>query len=547
MNSRLLAAATAIVALTVLFPSRISAQEATPTSAWTISSSGVAEFAAGVAVGADSNPVVVGTECATFGAAGCQVRIVKYNATTGAQIWTYLDTEGGGAVMSEAGGVAIGPDGNPVVTFTQCDSNGANCFMVALKLTGAAGAKMWRGRNTAPILDFGKAIAVGTDNNVIVAGAICTGNGNTNCLGEVTRFNGTTGAVTWRVTKGAVYQMLFGVSVRPTGNTDNYVTGTTCLAQGMNCDITTLRLQYSDGATLTTRLENSGEAAGYFSELGWDVANRAVGDNGPAVTGVTCTATACSFRTLKYGATLGVSTWNLTAGGVTSSDAELGGGVAYANDNRFVVAGATCTPAYPNCSARIQRRNGSDGTLLWDVTLPTGPTSALQAVATGPDANPVAAGYTCNGASCSFVTSKQLLRYTTALSVAATRTLNINGGQTVADGMTVIFNRVTAAGNTTFQTSNIGFPTALPALPGGRTAHGGRYFQVLTTATTTGNTTVCLNYINLGTTGEALFQVYRYNGTAWAVITSSRTTGSDYLCGAATGGESTPSLLSRPA
>ena len=215
MNSRVIAAAAGIVAL-IVFPSPIAAQEATPTTSWTIASPGSAEFAAGVAVGADSNPVVAGTECATFGAAGCQARIIKYNATTGAQIWTYLDTEGGGAVTSEAGGIAIGPDGNPVVTFTQCDANAANCFMVALKLNGTTGAKIWRGNNPAPIIDFGKAIAVGTDNNVVVAGATCVGDGNGNCLGEVTKFNGTTGAVMWRVTKGTVFQMLFGVTVRPT-------------------------------------------------------------------------------------------------------------------------------------------------------------------------------------------------------------------------------------------------------------------------------------------------------------------------------------------
>lgn len=322
----------------------------------------------------------------------------------------------------------------------------------------------------------------------------------------------------------------------PTGSTDIYVSGTNCAAQGTNCDIITMRLQYSTGATLTTRLENSGEPAGYFTEIGWDVANRAVGDNGPAVTGVTCTNADCDFRTLKYGATLGAPTWNLTAGGVTSNDAQLGGGIAYTNDNRFLLAGATCTPDFPNCNARMQRRNGTTGALLWDVTLPIGPTSSLQAVATGPDANPVATGYTCNGASCSFATTKLLLQYQTALSTTATRTLTINGGQTVADGVTTIFNRVTVAGNTTLQMSNTGFPTAPPALPGGRTALGGRYFQVLTTATTTGNTTVCLNYANLGTAGEATFQVYRYNGSSWSLITSSRTTGSDFLCGAATGG-----------
>ncbi len=43
----------------------------------TVTTSGTAEFAAGVAVGADSRPVVVDTVCSTFGASGCQSRAVK--------------------------------------------------------------------------------------------------------------------------------------------------------------------------------------------------------------------------------------------------------------------------------------------------------------------------------------------------------------------------------------------------------------------------------------------------------------------------------------
>ena len=100
--------------------------------------------------------------------------------------------------------------------------------------------------------------------------------------------------------------------------------------------------------------------------------------------------------------------------------------------------------------------------------------------------------------------------------------------------MTVTFNRVTAAGNTTFQTSNTGFPTA-PCAAGRPDASGRQVLPGPTTATTTGNTTVCLNYTNLGTTGEAGFQVYRYNGTSWSNITGTRSTANNNVCGAATG------------
>jgi len=124
-------------------------------------------------------------------------------------------------------------------------------------------------------------------------------------------------------------------------------------------------------------------------------------------------------------------------------------------------------------------------------------------------------------------------QYTTA--TASPRTLTINGGQGVADGLTLTFAGVTAAGNTTFQTTNIGFPNAPTALPGGRAALSGRYFRIATTATITGNTTVCLNYTNLNPTGtETNYRLYRLSGTTWTNITTTRDTTANWLCGANT-------------
>ena len=102
--------------------------------------------------------------CSTFGASGCQSRAVRYNSDTGAAVWTFVDTASGPDAMAEAGGVAIGADGHPVMAFTQCDSSGANCAIVAVKLNGTTGAQIWRRASPAgTTFDFAKGVAIGPD------------------------------------------------------------------------------------------------------------------------------------------------------------------------------------------------------------------------------------------------------------------------------------------------------------------------------------------------------------------------------------------------
>ena len=169
----------ALVAAASLVNSVASAQEATPTTYWDVTTTGTAEFAAGVAIGADSRPVVIDTVCTTLGAAGCQARAVKRNSDTGAAIWTFIDSAGGPSALDEAAGISIGPDGNPVMAFTECDSSGVNCLIVAVKLNGTTGIQIWR--NTSPAAatsDFAKAVSIGVDGHAVVAGAVCTEPGN---------------------------------------------------------------------------------------------------------------------------------------------------------------------------------------------------------------------------------------------------------------------------------------------------------------------------------------------------------------------------------
>ena len=519
----------ALVFAASLVTSAAYAQEGTPTTYWDVATSGTAEFAAGVAIGADSRPVVIDTVCSAFSATGCQARAVKYNSDTGAPIWTYVDVDGGPLTSSEAAGIAIGADGNPVMAFTECDETVTNCAIVAVELNGTTGAKIWRQASPAAASNFAKAVSIGADGHAVVAGATCVGAGNGNCLGKVIKFNGATGAIIWNVNRGTNYQMLFGVSVVTGATSTNnvIVTGVQCAATTQTCNFVTTQLSAAAGAQVANVAYNSGEPLNYFSELGWGV--RIGQDADPVVTGVTCLATGCDFRTIKYSsiALSATTTFNVTYNsGGANNDASLGGGIAVANDNRPVIAGSSCTTAYPDCVGRI-RKLTTTGTQLWNVAY-GGATSSVQGVATGPDANPVVAGYECTGADCSSRITKQVLQYTTA--TGSNVNIAINGDRDIADGARVLFPTVTVAGATQMITRSTG-----PAPPSGITFLGGRYFQFSTTATASTTPTVCLNYANIMSGTESQYELYRRNNanTAWVQVTTSQSTVNNRICGSA--------------
>jgi len=515
----------ALVSASPLTDSSAYAQEGLPTTYWTVNTSGIAEFAAGVAVGADSRPVVADTVCSTFGASGCQSRAVKYNSDTGAAVWTFVDSASGPDAMAEAGGVAIGADGNPVMAFTQCDSFGGNCAIVAVKLNGTTGAQIWRRASTVgTTFDFAKGVAIGPDGHPVVVGATCSAD-NSSCQGKVFKANGSTGVVIFNVTRGTNYQMLYGVAV-PLSSSNPFVTGVQCAATSQSCNIVTSQLSATTGAQVSTTTYNAGEPLGYFSEIGWGVR---IGTDGlPVMTGVSCLVTGCDFRTIKYtSATMGTVSWNqLYNSGGANMDAALGGDIAIANDNRSVITGSSCTVDYPNCVGRIRKLN-TTGAVMWDV-LDGGATTALQSVATGPDANPVVAGYECTGDLCSTRISKRVLQYTTG--TGSTVIVAINGDRNVADGARVTFPTVTTAGTTQMVTTSSG-----PAPPSGITFLGARYFRFSTTATASTSPTVCLNYGNIMSGTESQYELYRRNNanTAWVQVTTSQSTANNRICGSA--------------
>jgi hypothetical protein len=103
------------------------------------------------------------------------------------------------------------------------------------------------------------------------------------------------------------------------------------------------------------------------------------------------------------------------------------------------------------------------------------------------------------------------------------------GGTSTVGGVWVVFDTVTTAGITTAVVSSSG-----PAMPSGFLPVG-RYYDLSTTATYSGNVQTCIRYDEAQAIGpESALQLRRYSGSAWGDITTSVDTVAHVICGTST-------------
>ena len=124
---------------------------------------------AAIAVDAAGNPVVVGSSNDTLG--GYNIRTVKYSGATGAELWSVAYN--GSANKNDFGSaVAIDADNNVVVTGTSEDAVGGRNIRT-IKYSGSTGAEIWTHAFIgAAFFDQGQRVSVGPDNAVYVLGVL---------------------------------------------------------------------------------------------------------------------------------------------------------------------------------------------------------------------------------------------------------------------------------------------------------------------------------------------------------------------------------------
>ncbi len=116
-----------------------------------------------VAIGNDANPVVTGNFVDTGepeSPSGFQT--IKYDGATGAVLWSAAFDSAGDDF---ANGIAVGLDGNPVVAGTFSSDSGGDFRLI--KYDGATGAIIWNIIFDSGGFDFAQAVAIGPERQIL--------------------------------------------------------------------------------------------------------------------------------------------------------------------------------------------------------------------------------------------------------------------------------------------------------------------------------------------------------------------------------------------
>ena len=123
---------------------------------------------AAIAVDSSGNPAVVGSDKDALGE--YNIRTVKYNGANGAELWR--SAYGGSANSADFGAsIAVDADGNVIVTGTSRDTVGGPNIRT-IKYNGTTGAEVWNHVYTSAFYDEARQVSVGPDNAIYVVGGL---------------------------------------------------------------------------------------------------------------------------------------------------------------------------------------------------------------------------------------------------------------------------------------------------------------------------------------------------------------------------------------
>lgn len=298
------------------------------------------------------------------------------------QLWNVTFSNGG---QNQSFGTAIGPDGNPVVTGVSTLVSGVDYKIRTVKLDAATGNILWNvtfDSDGFGALAFG--VAVGPDGHPVVAGYSGNSGGEFADL-RVIKYDGATGAVLWTITYSTPNQDEVGNAVAIGSDGNPVATGGSCLTDLTSCNFRTIKYNGSNGAIIWNVVFDSGNDQGLESDEGWDVA---VGADGHAVvTGVTCLEDRCVTRTIKYYGATGMILWNVTfSSGSQRFDGSIG--AAIGGDGHPVVTGHSCLLDFSSCDSMTMKLDGASGAILWTVTFDASAVDLSTGVAVGIDGDP---------------------------------------------------------------------------------------------------------------------------------------------------------------
>jgi len=369
-----------------------------PTILWYVTLDG-GDFGS-VAVGPDGNPVVAGQSGGSF-------HTVKRDGNTGALLWSALFPNG---INLGAPSVAIGPDGNPVVTGTTGGGDAGPQDFLTIKYNGTTGEILWTATFDALDVDRAMGVAIGPDGHPVVTGISCGPSFNSpSCDFRTIKYDGSSGTILWNVTYDSGGQdFARGVTVASDG--DVFVVGASNFV-----DVVTIKYDGGGNGTLIWTATYNNTTFGTGEEQGWGIA---VGlDGNPVVTGNSRVGSNQNVRTVKLDGSTGAILWNTVFDSGAGEEAK---GVAVGLDGNPVVTGSVNPTGGVDADNFLTiKHHGSTGAILWNVTFDTEGKDVASGVAVGPDGNPVVTGTTRQSAfsGFDFLTIKYLQQLTVSIDI----------------------------------------------------------------------------------------------------------------------------------
>ncbi len=312
---------------------------------------------AGLALATDASGHVVVTGYSRDTVGGVNIRTIKYHGATGAEIWNKSFTEALADGSDQGTAVAIDGIGNVVVTGRSQPSAG-NVDMRTIKYDGATGAEIWNVRYDGSMtdnVDAARAIAIDGDTNVIVIGTSTNPSGVANM--RVIKYDSANGTEMWvksHFSSGDGFAEGNAVAI----DSDKHVIVTgTCRSGGGGTEICTFKFDGTGGANLWTTSFTEANSSHTGTSVAVDAANNVVVSG---CSGVDCSANSgiinVAMRTIKYNSSLS-QLWTRVRN--VSGDAHA---LAIDSVGDVVVAGYG-NPGFRSMS--VVKYNAADGLESW--------------------------------------------------------------------------------------------------------------------------------------------------------------------------------------
>jgi len=288
------------------------------------------------------------------------IRTIKYDGATGAQLWSA--SFNGSANGNDIGNaIAIDSAGDVLVTGRSHDA-GSNFNIRTLKYNGATGAQIWSAafNGSTNGADIGNAIALDSAGNVFVTGTSTEIDQFVNI--RTVKYNGATGAQMWAATvNGSANndEISFAIAIDAAGNA--VVTGGS-QESGQGYNIRTIKY---DGATGTELWNSQFNGALNANDIGRAVAIDASGH--VLVTGNSRDAgSGDNIRTIKYHGATGAQLWSREFSGSIPTT-QRGSAIALDAAGHVLVTGFS-NDAGSLQNIRTLRYHGTTGNLIWTTT-----------------------------------------------------------------------------------------------------------------------------------------------------------------------------------